>query len=65
MQSTKVTLTFSFEIPYSEVAEVDEKDLKKWLNQQLGVSSETYEGGQFHWYGLEEFNPKISNLKIS
>lgn len=59
---TQVIVTFMFDIPKSEIADIDEKKLKEWVLMQVGASPEMEAHGQFDRYELSDFSPVVKEL---
>lgn len=60
--NTQVIITLKLNIPYSEIADIDEKSLKEFIKFELGVSPEMPQNNQFSRYELADFNPDLKEL---
>lgn len=60
---TKVTVTFEFIIPASEIMDVDNSALRRFIKNNL-TQEYNSNSDQFKFYSLEEFNPQIKEILV-
>ena len=59
--NTQVIFTVKLTIPSSEIDDIDNEALKKFINHSVGITDDLPQC-QFSRYGLSDFSPEIKDL---